>query len=180
MPEPQPQPQPLLYLTGASGAGKTTTYGALVGRVPEVVMFDHDVVWGVADFDEPDTQYRRFYRLVLAIAERMARNGRPVVVEGTTIPDNLRRCPEHDLFSRVGYLALVCDDAELERRLRARPRWRDSTRNIEGMLALNQWYKDHAADEPDLDLLDTTGVDPADTAAAVRAWITARAIRSRP
>jgi predicted kinase len=169
---------PLLYLTGPSGAGKTTVYEALVGTMAEVVLFDADVVWGVADFNEPDTQYQRFYQLVLHLAARVARNGRPVVVEGTTIPDNIRRCGEHALFSEIGYLALVCDDAELEARLRARPAWRDSIRNLDAMLHLNQWYKDHAAEDPDLDLLDTTGVDPADTAEAVRHWIMARAVRS--
>lgn len=40
---------PLLFLTGASGAGKTTLYRALVGNVPEALLIDADILWSVVN-----------------------------------------------------------------------------------------------------------------------------------
>src|SRR5580692_810223 len=42
----QPLP-PLLFLTGASGAGKTTLTRAMTGTVTEAILIDADLLWGV-------------------------------------------------------------------------------------------------------------------------------------
>jgi adenylylsulfate kinase-like enzyme len=42
--EPQPVP-PLLFLTGASGAGKTTLYHHLPVRGHEAILIDGDLLW---------------------------------------------------------------------------------------------------------------------------------------
>jgi hypothetical protein len=69
---------PLLFLTGASGAGKTTIYHALVGNVPEALLIDADLLWGLDPrHDDPATGYRRFRGLVLHLAERLGTNGWP-------------------------------------------------------------------------------------------------------
>jgi hypothetical protein len=75
---------PLLFLTGASGAGKSTLYQALVGQVTEAVLIDQDLLWNVDPrHDDPGSNYRQFRGVVLHLAERIARNGVPVMIEGT-------------------------------------------------------------------------------------------------
>jgi broad-specificity NMP kinase len=166
---------PLLFLTGPSGAGKTTVYRHLSGHVAEAVLIDQDLLWGVdPTFDDPSTEYRRFRTLVFAMGLRIARNGRPVVIEGTTLPKQYESLPARPLVSSTAYLALVCDDDELVARLQARPAWRRSSTPefIEGMLRLNRAYKAEGRTwSPPVELLDTTGRTVEETAADVHAWI---------
>lgn len=50
---------PLLFLTGASGAGKTTLYRQLVGRVREAILIDGDLLWWVNPaHDDPGSWIR--------------------------------------------------------------------------------------------------------------------------
>jgi energy-coupling factor transporter ATP-binding protein EcfA2 len=168
--EPLP---PLLWLTGASGSGKTTIYQILLGRVPEAILIDADLLWGVNPaHDDPASNYRRFYQLLFQLAIRLARNGRPVVVEGTAVPESHDSLGERHLFSHVAYLALVCDDHELETRLLDRPAWRKSREMVPAMLALNQYYKTSPPAPGVLyEVLDTTDDDPHTSADAVHGWI---------
>jgi hypothetical protein len=70
----------------------------------------------------------------------------------------------------------VCDDAELEGRLRARPAWRGWTdEKVAAMLAFNRWVKRNAATTtPPMELLDTSGRSVQESAAGVQAWAMAR------
>jgi hypothetical protein len=96
--EPLP---PLLFLTGASGAGKTTLYDALVGRVDEAFLVDQDLLWGVNPaHNDPDSGYRQFRGLILHLAERLARNGKPIVVEGSCMPDQYESLGERWYFAQ--------------------------------------------------------------------------------
>jgi hypothetical protein len=79
--------------------------------------------------------------------------------------------------SRSHYLALVCADDELERRLRARPGWRrsDSEPFIQTQLDFNRWFVEQGVNgQPPVELLDTTAGDLAQTAQKVGVWIRAR------
>ena len=80
------------------------------------------------------------------------------------------------LVGEIHYLALVCDDAELEARLRARPAWRAwSDEKVARMLAFNRWVeRNAAATSPPMELLDTSGRSVQDSAAEVRAWMLRR------
>jgi hypothetical protein len=74
----------------------------------------------------------------------------------------------------------ICEDAELEARLRARPAWRGWTQEkLAPMLAFNQWVKDKAATTvPPMQLLDTGGRSVQDSAARVRAWVLQQLVAS--
>jgi hypothetical protein len=164
---------PLLFLTGASGAGKTTLYEALVGKVEEAILINADLLWGVNPaHDDPETGYRQFRGLILHLAERLARNGRPVLVEGSCMPEQYETLGERWHFSKTAYLAVVCSDAELERRLTVRPSWRRSTRHIDTMMAWNRQLRDGPLPTtPPMDVLDTTDRAPSDSAREVHRWI---------
>lgn len=142
---------PLFALTGPSGAGKSAIGTALAGRL--------------------------WLRLVAALHQ----NGRPVLLCGTVVPGQLEACPERRLVGGIHYLALVCEDAELEARLRARPAWRAWTEEkVAGILAFNQWVKRKAATTtPPMQLLDTTGRSVQDSAASVRAWVLQQLVSSQ-
>jgi predicted kinase len=166
---------PLFFLTGASGSGKTTLYQHLVGHATEAILIDQDLLWGLkSEHDDAQSNYRQFRGLVLHLAERLARNGRPVMIEGTCTPEQYEDLGERWYFSHTAYLAVVCDDAELEHRLTQRPAWRRSHERVADMVALNQWFRAHAATTtPPITLLDTTGRTVDDCAREVHAWLKA-------
>jgi chloramphenicol 3-O-phosphotransferase len=168
----QPLP-PLLFVTGASGAGKSRLLNHLLGTVDEAILIDQDLLWGVDPaHDDPASGYRRFRGLILHLAERLARNGRPVVVEGTCMPDQYEGIGERWYFEHTAYLAVVCSDDELERRLRARPAWRGSTEHLAGMLELNRHFR--AGTDPTVERLDTTDRSVEECAAELHGWIRRR------
>ena len=58
------------------------------------------------------------------------------------MPGNIEPCVERRYFSQIHYLALVCDDNELARRLQARPAWRGSGNPafIDNQIRFNRWF----------------------------------------
>jgi AAA domain len=166
---------PLLALTGPSAAGKSAVGTVLTGRLRQCLVLEQDLLW-LPDQLDPADEHRQFRRLWLRLVAALHQNGRPVLLCGTVVPSQLEACPERPLVGDIHYLALVCDDAELQARLRARPAWRGWTDDkVARMRAFNQWVKDNAATTtPPMELLDTTGHTVADSAAAVRAWALGR------
>ena len=110
------------------------------------------------------------------MSKNIAQSGRPVALfgAGMGVPSNLEGLVERRYFSAIHYLALVCSDEELTRRLRVRPAWRDSGGDawVESQLAFNRWFRETGAfGKPSIELLDTTGIPLEQTAAQVEAWI---------
>jgi hypothetical protein len=171
---------PLLALTGPSGAGKSAVGTILAGRLRQCVVLEQDLLW-LPDQLDPADGYRQFRRLWLRLVAALHQNGRPVLLCGTVVPGQLEVCPERRLVGEIGYPALVCNDVELESRLRARPAWRSWTaEEAARMLTFNRWVKRNAATTtPPMQLLDTTGRSVEDTAAGVRAWALRQVAASR-
>ena len=163
---------PLFALTGPSAAGKSAVATILAGQLQPCVVLEQDLLWLPGQLDPAD-EHRQFRRLWLRLVAAQHQNGRPVLLCGTVVPGQLEACPERRLVSQIHYLALVCEDAELEARLRARPAWRAWTdEKVARMMAFNQWVKRHAATTtPPMQLLDTSGRSVQDSAAGVRAWV---------
>ena len=165
---------PLLVVSGASGAGKSTVCNMLVGRMTNVVVLDADILWR-PEFNSPVDNYRAFFDVWLRMCKNISQSGRPVVLFGAGfgVPHNIEPRVERRYFSSVEYLALVCSDASLAQRLERRPAWRDAREPawIEEQKRFNQWFKDYGASKPAIALLDTTDVEPNETAEQVRRWI---------
>jgi hypothetical protein len=119
---------PLLIISGASGTGKTTVCHALMGKLPEVVLLDSDILWR-PEFNRPEGNYRDFFETWLRVCKNIGQSRRPVVLfgAGMGVPTNLEPCVERRYFSKVHYLALTCDSESLAERLRQRPQWRQSS-----------------------------------------------------
>ncbi|MDQ3656159.1 MAG: hypothetical protein M3457_13910 [Chloroflexota bacterium] len=104
-----------------------------------------------------------------------------VILCGTLVPETLERQPERRSIGNTHFLALVADPEEQERRLRARPAWRESDDPafIDDHLRFNRWLIDHAtAGMPQWELLDTSRGTAVDTADEVLAWVSACQDRS--
>ena len=136
---------PLFVVTGASGTGKTMVCLELVARMPECVCLECDIFWR-PEFATPADDYRGFRNLCLRAAKNIGQNGRPVVLFGSAIPQQYEACPERRYFTETHYLALVCDEKELVRRLQERPRWRKSAEPevLEKMIEFNYWLGENA------------------------------------
>lgn len=167
--------KPLFVLTGASGTGKSTLCLQLA-QEPEIIALESDIFWR-DEFITPEDNYKGFRNLCLKVAKNIQQNGKPVLLCGSATPSQFEECPQARYFSHIHYLALVCDNDEIERRLKARPAWRNtgSQEFIANMVAYNQWFKDNAKQSDyDLTLLDTTHLSLQATLEQVRSWYTAR------
>jgi len=168
--------QPLFIITGPSGAGKTAVCLELVSLLKECVVLDADILWG-ALFPTSENGYLDYRNLCLRVAKNVGQAGRPVILGGTALPEQFEACAERRYFSTLHYLALVCDDASLRARLKARPAWRGSGSDdvVEDMVRLNRWYKEHATTtNPPITLYDSSHRSIRETAQEVAQWVRER------
>lgn len=161
--------QPLFIITGPSGTGKTTVCLELVSRLHECVVLESDILWG--------HNIESYHEMWLRMAKNIGQAGRPVVLCGTALPEHLETQPERRYFSTIHYLAMVCDDALLEERLKLRPAWRKSGSSdvVERMIQFNRWLKEHASTtNPPMTLYDNSHQQLQETSEEVAQWIRKR------
>jgi len=165
-------------VTGASGTGKTSVCALLLHTFPEVVVLESDVLLAaLKSFADEDIQHYWDHWLGLVLHVHQA--GKPVLLCGTVQPRHLEAAPERDGIEVIHYLALTCNDAELQRRLRDRPAWRGcDDAFIASQITFNQWWRDGGWQTDDraeeVDRFDTTMATPRHTADTVRAWVRER------
>jgi len=162
-------------VSGASGSGKSAVRHQLTGNIKEAIILDADILWRT-EFNQPENNYRDFMETWLRVCKNISQSGRPVVLfgAGTGVPENIEPCVERRYFSRVHYLALICEDEVLTERLKSRPAWRKSSDPIyvEDHLNFNRWFKENYDKVvPAIELLDTTSVPVQETANQVASWI---------
>jgi predicted kinase len=164
---------PLFVVTGASATGKSTLALRLAPQLRDAVCFDTDILWR-PEYDSPEDGYRAFRDVGLRVAAHIAQAGRPVVLMTGGAPEQFEASSERRYFSEVSYLALVCDDAVLVKRLRARPAWRLSATPhvIEQERSFNRWLWENASKTvPPMILLDTSATSEQDAVRRVAAWV---------
>lgn len=170
--------QPLFIITGASGVGKTTICRALLPLLKECVVLEADILWGMFPVSAEDSD-REYHNTWLRVCKNIGQSGRPVVLCGTALPTQLETSRERRYFSTLHYLALFCDNASLEARLRQRPPWRKSGSSdvIERMLGFNGWLQANAATtNPPMTLYDTGQRSVSESAEDIRQWIYKRLV----
>jgi hypothetical protein len=163
---------PLLVITGASGTGKSTVMLRMAqGAAPDFVCLDSDILWCDA-FNKPDDDYIQYRNTWLRVVKNIAQSGRPVALFGSSTPGQFEQCVERRYIGPIHYLALTCEDDELERRLKARPGWRKSGDHdvVTRMKQFNRWLRENAA-STGMTVLDTTGVEIDHTVNATIRWM---------
>ena len=167
---------PLMLVGGASCAGKSSVCHQLLGRVPQAVVLDSDIIWN-ASYDTPETGFRAFFEAWLGVCSSIGQSGRPVVGfgGGLGVPENIENCVGRRYFTQVHYLALVCSEEVLVRRLQQRPAWRGCARPefIDLQVRFNNWFKTYTG-HPEIKLLDTTSTPLEETVQKVENWINNR------
>lgn len=168
---------PTLFLTGASGAGKSSMAHRLAPLLSaRVVVLEQDVLW-VGALQDPTDDYGPFRRTWLRMVAMLNQSGRPSLLCGTVAPPEMEFRPERTLLGQTHYLALVADDDVLRKRLAARPAWRgwqDDDR-VADMVRFNRWIIANAATtDPPMTLLDTTHATVEQSAQAIADWALAR------
>ncbi|WP_458206647.1 hypothetical protein [Haladaptatus sp. NG-SE-30] len=86
---------------------------------------------------------------------------------GGVHPHDIDESPEIRYFSRVERRALVCDDADLEARLRDRPSTTSDA--LDFFLDVNRWYREQGAKDG-LKIINTSVATPDEVAHRVGAW----------
>ena len=165
--------QPLWWIAGSPGSGKSTLAPLLRRRLPDCVVFEGEAIdfWR---FEGEPGEYSSLYNQWLKVAWEIAVNGFPVVFLGVALPEQLEACTFRSRFSAIHYLGLVCDEAALARRLRARPAWRDShsPEFIQQACDFTRRLKEcRERGDATPTLLDTTDIAPEESAERIAAWV---------
>lgn len=158
---------PFFSITGPSGSGKTTLVRRLWRELPECIVLDGDVIWSARFWNDRDGFYARW----LALAGQISQSGRPVVVCTAAMPDDWHNAHPRPLVGDIHMLALVCGVEELLARLDARARELDPEAPVdflEQTCKFDRWLRERVPH------IDTSALQPDETAERVAAWIRSR------
>ena len=111
---------------------------------------------------------------IFCLLDNISQNGTPVMLCGCALPEQFECCDHRRYFSDIYYLAVVCDDEILEKRLRMRPAWRgcDSEEYIRSAVDFNRYIKKNAETlKPAMTLLDNSHLTLKEETEFVREWI---------
>jgi hypothetical protein len=157
---------PLFVVTGASGTGKTSILPYLRSKLREIVVFDKDLLWNRCG--------DQFYNNWLRTAYSIAQGGRFTLISGIIMPSDFDTCEDRNLVGAIYYINLFCSDEILEKRLNARPAWRQCS---------NEWFiNEHKLVEqrlldlssthhPPIPSIDTSNTTPNQVAEIIIDWV---------
>jgi broad-specificity NMP kinase len=166
---------PFFAVSGASGVGKSTAARLLPRLLPDYVSLDGDILWR-DEYLGSDEGGAYYYRTWLRMAINVAQNGRPLIFAGAVLPERWEPSPLRPYVTAIHYLALVADPDVHEARLRGRGVRPQDASNVEPSLYFNRWLLENAeTTTPPMTLLDTTHLDPSETAERIAAWVNRRA-----
>jgi len=131
-------------------------------------VLESDVVWNDI-YSTPGDDYRAYRRMQLRLCANIAQIGLPVVLCGCAVPEQFESLPERELFTQMHYLAVVCDDAALERKIK-KGRGIHDRKWIASSLDFNRWLQENGVANG-MALLDNTHLTPQEGAAAADGWI---------
>lgn len=162
--------QPLFCITGASCVGKSTACNLLMQQEKDYIVLESDLLWS-EQYNTPEDDYRAYRTIWLNLCANISQIGLPCVLCGCCTPKQFERLAQRELFTRIDYLAIVCDDEAMLARMQ-KGRGVTDKGWIESSLHFNRWLRQNAGTtEPPIQLLDATLLTPQETAKAIDAWI---------
>ena len=161
---------PLFIITGASAAGKSTISAQLFLKEKDYHVIESDIFWSEF-YNEPETDYRKYREYCLRICKNISQIGKPVVLCGSAVPKQFENCIERRYFAKIHYLAVVCDEDILQRRLIEERHFEDP-KSIKSALDFNTWLKTNAANtSPKIQLLDNSRLTVEEATQRTNEWI---------
>ena len=166
--------QPLFIVTGASGVGKSSACDALFQRETEYLMLESDILWNPVYDGPPDEGYRAYREVWLNMCANISQIGKPCVLCGCAEPRHFEACDARKFFTEIYYAAVVCNDDDLERRMREGRGITDENW-INGSKSFNRWLWENAdKTAPKMALIDGSDIGIVETAAKIDRWIMKR------
>jgi hypothetical protein len=165
--DPRPVIRPLFVVTGASGAGKTTIFPELLGRLArQCAVFDADWLIDPLGRAAKDGQvdWPSFRDSWLHVAHGVAQNGLPTLLLAPFIPEHLAGLPGRPWVGDIHFLVLDCPDDLRRRRIEARPAWRN--RDIDDQTRFGRWLRENLSP-----VIDTSQDSPSGVAETVTVWV---------
>lgn len=165
--------QPLFIISGASGIGKSTMCEILFQTETDYIVMESDLLWHDVH-NTPEDNYKNYRKLWMRVCANIAQIGKPVVLCGCAVPEQFEEQEERGLFTEIHYLAAVCDDEKLKRRMTAGRGITDEAW-LKSSSDFNRWLKENAdKTEPQITLLNTSDLSPKQAAETTHRWISAR------
>ncbi len=162
--------QPLFIISGASGVGKSTLCEQLFQKEKDYIVLESDLLWS-DQYNTPQDNYCEYRRLWMRMCANISQIGLPVVLCGCGVPEQFECQPERTLFTRIHYLAAVCNEEVLLHRMRDMRKIEDEVW-LKSLLDFNQWLKMNGeSTQPEMTLLDITHLTPQQAAEQVDQWI---------
>lgn len=157
---------PLLILTGCSGVGKTTTARRLMERQQDFVVLDGDIL-----FTDNQGEYMDWVERIEGLTRDIMQSGKPVVWTMAGNLDKLKKAWNERFFPGIYCLALVCEEAELRRRMTEGREISDAGW-IRSSVEYNNYFLQHdRLDDIVFERLDVTILSPEQAAERVEVWI---------
>lgn len=157
---------PLRTLEGALGVGKSVTAGRFDRNCP-LAVFEGDLL---VDLLGGELSWGAICVLSLRICLTLHATGQRALCVGGLYPHDPADSPETRYFSRFDRCALVCDDDDLESRLRGRPHFQKNPEDVDEFLDVNRWYREEGP-PAGIETVNTTDADPDRVARRIAAWI---------
>jgi len=162
---------PLFIITGASGVGKSTISTQLFQKEKDYIVMESDILWDDS-FNDPENNYREYRELWLRMCKNISQIGKPVVLCGCAVPEQFENCLERRYFSEIHYIAIVCDEEILYKRLTEDRHYEENDENVKVSINFNAWLKTNAdKTNPHMDLLDNSHLTVDEAAKIVEDWI---------
>lgn len=162
---------PLFIVTGASGVGKSTISAELFQKEKDYIVMESDILWNNS-FNTPENNYREYRELWLRMCKNISQIGKPVVLCGCAVPEQFENCLERRYFTEIHYIAIVCDENILYKRLIEDRRYKGQDQYVKVSIDFNAWLKENAdKTKPNIKLLDNSHLTVDTAAKAVEKWI---------
>jgi len=155
----------VLILTGAAGAGKSTVFAALSGRVEGICAIDGDTLAAARE----NWDYGEFWAFVMGVCADILANKLVPVICGIGLPSQFVPAADDRGFA-VDALALVCGGEVVRHRIATRG-YGNAWKNADRHVAVDRELRAARVPSPHrLRTFDTSVNGPEATAATVIAW----------
>lgn len=161
---------PLFILTGCSGVGKTTTAQELLLRDIDFLVMDTDFLFNIMPHDT-DEDYKNWVEQIMSLSKNVMQGGKPLLWTMAGALEYFEKTYNRRFFTEVYFLALVCTDEALEKRMREGRHITDANW-IKSSIDYNLWFMDNGTISGiKADTFDITGKSVSEVADYVTGWV---------